>query len=66
MHDVMPGEADSQAESRGMASMKLEDYPFTRKVADFDVTFRPMTPADKDAMLGFASKWPMQWCRSAL
>ena len=58
MHDVMPGEADSQAESRGMASMKLEDYPFTRKVADFDVTFRPMTPADKDAMLGFARALP--------
>lgn len=56
----MPGAGDRHAEDEGTGavSVTLADYPLTKKLGELDVTFRPMTPADRDAMLAFARALP--------
>ncbi|MEM1180344.1 MAG: GNAT family N-acetyltransferase [Acidobacteriota bacterium] len=52
------GGVESRPGGRRSATRRLEDYPLTREIADLTVTFRPMTPADKDAILHFARALP--------
>lgn len=38
--------------------ISMDDYPFTQSFDDLHVTFRPMTPGDKDSILTFARALP--------
>lgn len=53
----LPNEGGDAVEPRA-SSVTLKDYPLTREVAGLKVTFRPMTPADRDAILHFARALP--------